>query len=68
MPVGDWQFWVVSVLALVALVAVVRMIVPPSMWPKRFRRKAKGKSTTLTVGGKPVGAGAKSETKPVRKA
>ena len=68
MPVGDWQFWVVSVLALVALVAVVRMIVPPSMWPKRFRRKAKGESTTLTVGGKPVGSDPKGETKPAHKA
>ncbi|MCC6968909.1 MAG: hypothetical protein IT434_01685 [Phycisphaerales bacterium] len=67
MPVGDWQFWVVSILALVALVAVVRMVVPPSMWPKRFRRRAKGKSTTLTVGGRPVASDAKSEIKPDHK-
>lgn len=38
------------------------------MWPKRFRRKAKGKSTTLTVGGKPVGADPKGEAKPAHKA
>lgn len=68
MPVGDWQFWVVSILALVALVAVARMVVPPSLWPKRFRRKAKGKSTTLTVGGRPVGSDAKPDHKPAPKA
>ncbi|MCC6230631.1 MAG: hypothetical protein IT432_15580 [Phycisphaerales bacterium] len=61
MPVGDWQFWIVSLIALVALVAVVRMVVPPSLWPKRFRRKARGKSTTLTVGGKPLGANDKAD-------
>ena len=60
MPVGDWQFWVVSVLALAALVAVVRMVVPPSLWPRRFRRKSKGKATTLTVGGRAVGPDAKA--------
>lgn len=63
MPVGDWQFWAVSLIALVALVAVVRMVVPPSLWPRRFRRKARGKSTTLTVGGKPLDASDKTEHK-----
>lgn len=64
MPVGDWQFWVVSALALIAFVAVVRMVVPPSLWPKRFRRRTKGKSTTLTIGGRPVGGEAKPTHKP----
>lgn len=64
MPIGDWQFWVVTAIALVALWAVVRMIVPPSLWPKRFRGKAKGKATTLTVGGKPVAPEHKPSAKP----
>lgn len=39
MPIGDWQFWVVTLIALVAVYALFRMFVP----------KKKGKRTSLTV-------------------
>lgn len=54
LPYHDWQFWVVSALALGALVVVLRMVLPASLVPRRFRRGGKGRKTTLTVGGKPV--------------
>ncbi len=47
MPVGDWQFWVVSAAALVALVAVA--------WPLLRRRRAAPR-VDLTLGGRPVPA------------
>ncbi|MFG0246141.1 MAG: hypothetical protein ACF8MF_08855 [Phycisphaerales bacterium JB052] len=39
MPIGDWQFWVVTIIALVALVVLYRVLVP----------RKKGKRTNLTV-------------------
>lgn len=42
MPIGDWQFWVVTLIALVAVYALFRMFVP----------KKKGKRTSLTVSAK----------------
>ena len=42
MPIGDWQFWVVTLIALVAVYALFRMFVP----------KKKGKRTNLTVSAK----------------
>lgn len=53
MPVSDWQFWAVTLLAAVALFYVLRAVVPDSFWPRRFRRKGQRRAT-LTVGGKPV--------------
>lgn len=45
MPVGDWQFWVVSLIAALGLVVLVW-----SVLPKRKRRSR----TELTIsGGKP---------------
>lgn len=45
-PVSDWQFWVVSAIALVAAFVVIRTLVP--------RRKKRAKRATLTVEGRPV--------------
>ncbi len=42
MPVGDWQFWVVSLIAALGLVVLVW-----SVLPKRKRRSR----TELTIGG-----------------
>lgn len=54
LPLDDWQFWVVSVIALAALVVVLRMVVPAPLIPRPFRRRDRGRRATLTVGGKPV--------------
>ncbi len=45
MPINDWQFWVVTIIALGALWVLKGVLVP---------KKRKGKKTTLTVGGQPV--------------
>lgn len=42
MPLGDWQFWVVTIIALGALIVLARMLVP----------RKKGKRTNLTVSAK----------------
>jgi hypothetical protein len=42
MPINDWQFWIVTLIALGALYALFRMLVP----------KKKGKRTSLTVSAK----------------
>jgi hypothetical protein len=48
MPVGDWQFWVVTGIAAVALWFVLREAVP--WWP--WKRRGKGKAASLTIEGK----------------
>ncbi len=50
-PVGDWQFWVATLLALGALVYLLRKIVPVVL-PKRKKRRSRA---TLTVEGRAVG-------------
>ena len=42
MPINDWQFWIVTLIALGALYALFRMLVP----------KKKGKRPSLTVSAK----------------
>ena len=44
MPFGDWQFWVVTVLALVAVIGIARTIAPRRRRPPR---------TSLTIDGAP---------------
>jgi predicted MFS family arabinose efflux permease len=44
MPVGDWQFWIVTVIAVAAMWVMIRVLLP--------RRKPRSKKTELTVGGK----------------
>ena len=53
LPLGDWQFWVVTLVALIALLWILRGIIP---WRRLVGKPAKsrGRKTTLTVGGKPV--------------
>jgi len=43
MPLGDWQFWVVTVIAVCGVFALIRVVLP--------KRKAK-KRTTLTIEGR----------------
>lgn len=50
MPIGDWQFWVVTIIGLFALCVLYRVLAP----------KKKGKPTKLTISahkqsGKPAG-------------
>ena len=52
MPTHDWQFWVVTAIALIAVLWIARSLARV-MLPRRKRRGA-SKRTTLTVGGKPV--------------
>lgn len=47
MPWTDWQFYVVTVLALIGAWCVYRVVVPK-------RKKAKPQKTELTVGGRKV--------------
>ena len=42
MPTNDWQFWVVTIIAIVALFVLYRVLVP----------RKKGKRTNLTVSAK----------------
>ena len=41
MPVGDWQFWVVTLLALAGLLFVVRLVLP--------KRKSSSRRVKLTI-------------------
>ncbi|MBX3383071.1 MAG: hypothetical protein KF864_06135 [Phycisphaeraceae bacterium] len=53
MPVDDWQFWVVTLIALIAGLLIVRATLPERLRP--FRRRGRGKSATLTIKGKARG-------------
>lgn len=55
MPFGDWQFWIVTLLALGALGYLLRNILPIPFFSKRAKRKKHESRATLTVGGKRVG-------------
>jgi hypothetical protein len=60
MPVHDWQFWVVSAIALVALVYLLRRVVPAGF----LGTKKPGTKTSLTIGGKAIDAKSPPERKP----
>jgi len=62
LPLDDWQFWVVTLLAVAAAFAVARMVLPPGLMPKRWRRRTGEKRATLTVGGRAPEN--KSQTRP----
>lgn len=53
MPTSDWQFWLVTLVALAAAVVVVRKLAPPNWLPRMLRRPT-GRKATLTVKGKSV--------------
>jgi hypothetical protein len=48
-PVDDWQFWVVTALALGAAAFLLR-----GLLPDRLRKKRRGNRTKLTIDGKPT--------------
>ena len=55
MPIGDWQFWLVTLLALCALGYLLRNVLPVPFLSKLAKRKKHESRATLTVGGKRVG-------------
>jgi hypothetical protein len=55
LPVGDWQFWVVTVVAVLALGWLTRNILPVPVLTRRARAKRMQKRVSITVGGKAVG-------------
>jgi len=54
MPVGDWQFWAVTLLALCAAGYLLRNVLPVPFFSKRAKRKKHESRATLTVGGRQV--------------
>lgn len=50
-PVGDWQFWIVTAIALVAFVWLGRRLLPKRLLNSPCRGT---KPATLTISGKPV--------------
>lgn len=56
-PVGDWQFWVVTTLAVVALIWLIGRLVPKRFFNAHRRRT---KPATLTIGGKAVVPGSRA--------
>ncbi len=55
MPLGDWQFWAASVIAVVAVGFLLRKALPIRALRGRGARRP-SRRATLTVGGKPVGS------------
>jgi hypothetical protein len=51
MPWHDWQFWVVSLIAIVAAWIVLRMLIPAGLISGKRTKATKAR---LTIGGKPV--------------
>lgn len=49
-PIRDWQFWLVSGIALIALWLVLRNVLPSTLGGQRG--KGQSKKATLTIGGK----------------
>ncbi|HYD01984.1 MAG TPA: hypothetical protein VEB22_12220 [Phycisphaerales bacterium] len=66
MPIGDWQFWVVTLLAVCALAYLLRNVLPVPFFSKRARRRKHESRATLTVGGRQV-EGRRVEGRPFEK-
>ena len=53
-PVGDWQFWVATVVVALILGVVAWKVLPIAALRRRRRASAGRTKATLTVRGKPV--------------
>lgn len=54
-PWGDWQFWVVTLVAAAAAWWVLRTVIPQSWWGRLgLKKKVKGRAASLTVERKAV--------------
>lgn len=54
-PVGDWQFWAVTAIAVVAFAWLTRNVLPIPVLNRRAKAKKTQKRVTLTIGGKSPG-------------
>ncbi len=54
LPVHDWQFWAVSLIALAAAAWLLRSVLPIPFLSARHRRRKRQRRVTLTVDGKNV--------------
>lgn len=52
MPIGDWQFWVVTALAAIAGGYLLRNILPVPVFSRRAKRKRHEKPAALTISAK----------------
>lgn len=52
LPVGDWQFWVVTLMAIIAAGWLLRGVLPIPALRARLRRKQQSKRATLTIDGR----------------
>jgi hypothetical protein len=51
-PIHDWQFWVVTIVALGALAWMLKGVLPIPWLSKRAKVKKQSKRVTITVEGK----------------
>jgi len=52
-PITNWQFWLVTLLALAALLWMLRVLLPIPFLGRKLRDKRKGRSRVdLTIGGR----------------
>ena len=51
-PVGDWQFWVVTLVCLAAAAWLLKGVVPVPWLSRRAKVKKQTKRVTITVEGK----------------
>ncbi len=54
LPLGDWQFWAVTALAVLALAWILRGVLPIPFLSRRHLRRKKERHVNLTVGGRTV--------------
>jgi hypothetical protein len=52
-PIGDWQFWIVTALALVAGGYLLRNVLPVPFFSRRAARKKHERPAALTISAKP---------------
>ena len=55
LPVGDWQFWAVSLIALLAAGWLLRNVLPVPYLSRRAKAKQGQKRVSITIGGKAPG-------------
>jgi hypothetical protein len=49
LPLDDWQFWAVTLIAALAAVYLARAVLPARWLPRFLRKRRRGAKATLTV-------------------